>query len=77
MKEYILTQEQAQELKHYISCQMRNVADCDGTFKYTRQWLEKNMPVEQHEAIIEEIQHDGGFCDCEVVINCYQDFPWG
>ena len=56
---------------------MRNVADCDGTFKYTKQWLEKNVSAEQHEAIIEEIQHDGGFCDCEVVINCYQDFPWG
>ena len=76
MRKYILTQDQAQALKHYVACQMRNVADCDGTFKYTKQWLDQNVPAERHDEVIEEMQSDGGFCDCEVLINCYNDFPW-
>ena len=28
----------------------------------------------QHEAILSELEDMGGYCDCEVVMNCYEDY---
>ena len=32
------------------------------------------LPPDRYEAAIEEIQSMGGFCDCEVLLNCYEDY---
>jgi hypothetical protein len=73
MSRYILTEQQINSLKRYIAVQMRNHSTCDGTLRYTKKWLEKNIPAEQHDAVLEELENGGGFCDCEVIMNCYQD----
>ena len=45
---------------------------CDGTTKYTREWLEaKGLPVEE---CLSSLEEEGGWCDCEVFWNvCGQE----
>jgi hypothetical protein len=33
-----------------------------------------HLPEDQHEAILAEMEEMGGYCDCEVVFNCYEDY---
>lgn len=33
-----------------------------------------NIPQEQHEAVLAEIEEMGGYCDCEVLMNCYEEY---
>lgn len=73
MSRYILSQQQIDSLKRYIAIQMRNRSTCDGTLRYTKAWLEKNIPSEMRDDVLAEIEDGGGFCDCEVIMNCYQD----
>ena len=72
MSRYILSQQQIDSLKRYIAIQMRNRSACDGTLRYTKKWIEKNIPAEMREDVLAEIDDGGGFCDCEVIMNCYE-----
>lgn len=47
---------------------------CDHTLRFTLQWLEENLPEEKRAAAVAEIDSMGGCCDCEVVLNCYEDY---
>ena len=73
MGRYILSDNQIDDLKRYIAVQMRNKSTCDGTLRYTKKWLGKNISEDMRDAVLEEIENGGGFCDCEVIMNCYQD----
>ena len=33
-----------------------------------------NIPQDQQEAVLAEIEEMGGYCDCEVLMNCYEDY---
>lgn len=72
MSRYILNDKQIDMLKRYVAVQMRNHSGCDGTLRYTREWIKKNVPVEIRENVIAEIEDGGGYCDCEVIMNCYE-----
>lgn len=37
-------------------------------------WLTEHLQPEQIALAVEEIQSMGGFCDCEVILNCYEDY---
>ena len=70
---YILTKDQAEELLSFVD-EMVGEHDCDDTLRFTQQWLNENIPAEQHGAVLEELASMGGYCDCEVMNNCYEDY---
>ena len=72
-KEYVLTQEQVEELFAFLESQLEETP-CDHTLQFTTQWLEENLNPSEIEAVLAEINEMGGYCDCEVLMNCYEDY---
>ena len=72
-REYILTKEDVQELFEYLEEQLNN-SSCDHTLRYMVQWLTDNISQELIESAIAEVSDMGGYCDCEVLFNCYEDY---
>ena len=72
-KEYVLTQEQVEELFAFLESQLEEM-HCDHTLQFTEQWLEENLNAAESEAVLAEINEMGGYCDCEVLMNCYEDY---
>ena len=73
MENYLLSLEQVASLFDYLDEKLEEDG-CDNTLRYTKEWLEINLPEDQHEAILAEMEEMGGYCDCEVVFNCYEDY---
>ncbi|MBO5510289.1 MAG: DUF2695 domain-containing protein [Clostridia bacterium] len=73
MADYILSKEDVQNLFAYLEDQL-DACDCDSTLRYTEQWLKDNISRELHESVMAEITDMGGYCDCEVLLNCYEDY---
>lgn len=71
-KTYILSYGQVEDLFSYVEEKL-DADGCDHTLKHTRQWLSDNK-VQPQDSIIEELQDMGGYCDCEVLSNCYEDY---
>ena len=72
-KDYILTEENVQKLFECLEQKLDNTG-CDHTLYHTEQWLKDNIPQELIERVVEEITDMGGYCDCEVLLNCYEDY---
>ena len=72
-KDYILAEENVQELFEYLEEQLDNTG-CDHTLCHTEQWLKDHIAKEMIESVIKEITDMGGYCDCEVLLNCYEDY---
>ena len=75
-KDYILTAENAQDLFEYLEEQLDD-SGCDHTRRYTEQWLKENISQNLIESVLAEIADMGGYCDCEVLLNCYEDYDIG
>ncbi len=75
-KDYILTEENVQKLFEYLEEQLDNSC-CNHTLRHTEQWLKENISQEMIESVITEITDMGGYCDCEVLLNCYEDYDIG
>jgi hypothetical protein len=75
-EDYILTEENAQELFEYLEEHIDNFG-CDHTLRYTEQWLAEHFSAEIIENIVAEITDMGGYCDCEVLLNCYENYDIG
>ena len=75
-KEYLLTEENVQDLFDYLEEQLDNFG-CDHTLHYTEQWLKDHISREIIEDVIAEMTDMGGYCDCEVMLNCYEDYDIG
>lgn len=73
MAAYILSLEQVASLFEYVESKLEDTG-CDHSRRYTQQWLFMNIPQEQHEAVLTEIEEMGGYCDCEVLMNCYEEY---
>ena len=73
MAAYILNLEQVASLFEYVESKLEDTG-CDHSRRYTQQWLSMNIPQEQHEAVLVEIEEMGGYCDCEVLMNCYEEY---
>lgn len=73
---YILTEENVQELFEYLEEQLENTC-CDHTLRYTEEWLKDNISQEMIESVVAEITDMGGYCDCEVLLNCYEAYDIG
>ena len=72
-KEYILSEDDAQTLFEYLEEQLDD-SGCDHTLRHTERWLRENISQERIEGAVEEIKDMGGYCDCEVLLNCYEDY---
>lgn len=72
-KKYILSREEVENLFCYLETQIEN-SYCDKTLRYTEQWLKENVPFNKIEDVITELKEMGGFCDCEVIFNCYETY---
>lgn len=73
-KIYYLKKEEAVELFQYLE-EILEDSGCDHTLKNTNQWLKENIADEERcECIRQEMKESGGFCDCEVLDNCYEEY---
>lgn len=73
MAEYLLSLEQVESLFEYVEAQLDETG-CDHSRRHTEQWLALNVVEDLHEAILTEMEDMGGYCDCEVLMNCYEDY---
>ena len=73
MTAYILSLEQVASLFEYVESKLEDTG-CDHSRRYTQQWLSMNIPQDQYEAVLAEIEEMGGYCDCEVLMNCYEEY---
>lgn len=49
--------------------------ECDHSLKNTEQWILDNIDDEERrDQVRREIKEDGGYCDCEVLCNCYEEY---
>lgn len=72
-RKYILNKANAKKLFRYLETQLRDMP-CDHTLRDTQQWLKDNLPKEKGDSIIAEMKEMGGYCDCEVLLNCYETY---
>ncbi len=73
-KKYILKKIDAKSLFDYITKQLSQNG-CDHTLCHTQEWLSKKIKNEDlRQQILNEIRNDGGYCDCEVIMNCYEKY---
>ena len=70
---YKLTREEAEELFDFVQAQV-DEQGCDHTRRFTDEWLKENIASGRHEKIYAEIEDMGGYCDCEVLYNCYEEY---
>ena len=71
--DHILTPDQAASLLQYVELKLQ-YHTCKHNHRFTQEWLEQNISFMQHDAILNELENMGGYCDCEVVLNCYEDY---
>ena len=71
--QYILEREQVEDLFAFLD-HVLDETPCDHTLRHTAKWIGKNCPDDKKEAVFREIQEMGGYCDCEVLMNCYEEY---
>ena len=70
---YELTREEVEELFDFVGEQVEQQG-CDHTRRFTDTWLKENISPERHGKVYSELEDMGGFCDCEVLYNCYEEY---
>ncbi|WP_240949840.1 DUF2695 domain-containing protein [Psychrobacillus sp. BL-248-WT-3] len=63
-----LSAEQLESLGIFLNEKL-NADDCDHSLKFTKRWLEDNIPKSKLSKIVKALKNQGGFCDCEVLSN--------
>lgn len=72
-KKYCLSKAKVRQLFRFLEKQLRTTP-CDHSLRHTEQWICEHCPPEKKESILHEIREMGGFCDCEVLLNCYERY---
>ena len=72
MSRYVLNDKQIELLMEYLEKWLR-IHDCNHTLRHTISWIEENVSPDMQMAVLDEIRNGGGYCDCEVIFNCYCD----
>lgn len=73
-KSYCLEKEEVESLFEYLEETLEE-AECDHTLKNTEQWITENIEDEERrDQVRQEIEDAGGYCDCEVLGNCYEEY---
>lgn len=71
-KQYLLKQHEVEGLFSWLEGKL-GLCGCDHTLRHTCAWLKGNRYDVPAEDILAEIRDMGGYCDCEVLMNCYED----
>ncbi len=71
--DHILTANQAAALFDFLEIRIQEEG-CNHSRRFTQAWLDENIDFTQHDAILTELDDMGGYCDCEVLLNCYEDY---
>ena len=73
-KSYCLEKEEVEKLFEYLEEALEE-EECDNSLKNTEQWIIDNIDDEERrDQVRREIKEDGGYCDCEVLGNCYEEY---
>ena len=75
-KKYILSKTKTQKMFRFVETQLEDIP-CNHTLCYTEQWLKDNLSEEKVKSVITEMKEMGGYCDCEVLLNCYEKYDMG
>ncbi len=70
---HILSANEAASLMQYLELKLQ-YHTCKHNHRFTQEWLDANIDFMRHDAILNELEDMGGYCDCEVVLNCYEDY---
>ena len=71
--EHILSENEAASLLQYVELKLQ-YHTCKHNHRFTQEWLDAHVDFMKHDAILNELEDMGGFYDCEVVANCYEDY---
>ncbi len=71
--DHVLTVNQAAALFAYLEVRIQEEG-CNHSRRFTQAWLDENISFMQHDAVLTELDDMGGYCDCEVLLNCYEDY---
>ena len=71
--EHILSENEAASLLQYVELKLQ-YHTCKHNHRFTMEWLEQHADFMKHDAILTELEDMGGYCDCEVLKNCYEDY---
>ena len=63
----VIENKQLKQLGNYVFAKMQQVG-CDNTLFFTEEWLTEHH-IENVPAVVELLEENGGFCDCEVLFN--------
>lgn len=73
-RKYILKKKEAKNMFEYIDKKVCEQG-CDYSLRFCREWIDKHILDEDRKRqVLEEIQDMGGYCDCEVILNCYERY---
>ena len=72
-KAHLLTANEADSLMKYVDIRLHDQG-CNHTHRFTQEWLDAHIDFMRHDTILNELEDMGGYCDCEVVLNCYEDY---
>lgn len=70
---HILTENEAASLLQYVELKLQ-YHTCKHNHRFTQEWLDKHVDFMKHEAVLTELEDMGGYCDCAVLTNCYEDY---
>jgi Protein of unknown function (DUF2695) len=68
-----LTEPGEHECLRCFLLRMVNEFGCDGTHRWAGRWREVRSP--RARALLRRLERLGGFCDCEVLLNVFPDYP--
>ena len=72
-KAHILTANDAAALFAYVEIRIQEEG-CNHTHRFCQAWLDEHVDFMKHSAILNELEDMGGYCDCEVLRSCYEDY---
>jgi hypothetical protein len=68
-----LTEPAERECLRCFLLRMVNEFGCDGTHRWAVRWRDARAP--RARALPRRLERLGGFCDCEVLLNIFPDYP--
>ena len=72
-RKYLLSKTNVRKLFRYLNRELEQ-EPCDHTARRTEAWLDAHCPPEKKGGILAEMRDMGGYCDCEVLLNCYERY---
>ena len=72
-KAHILTANDAAALFAYVEIRIQEEG-CNHTHRFCQACLDEHVDFMKHSAILNELEDMGGYCDCEVLRSCYEDY---